>query len=284
MDVYHTAVAVALIACGSGGKSESPAPAEPETPPDDDGECVAASWAESVDIAEASGADVTPDGRGVMVIADSHGRGAYVIADAETGAIRERGALPLGRGGDDLEGLAFSGERLFALSSSGFVYAYRRAGASYELVDEPYPIGAAPWTCGLRRGNCGANFEGLCLGDRDLAVGGATCRGFAASKTRGQLICVGLDGGRLALRPDTAIKVAPSRVLAGCAIAGDRIWAVTNILGSNAILEVTAAGQVTPRLTMAPGSTEAVAARGDVVWRFSDTADRPSLAGRYRCP
>lgn len=287
INVYHTVAVVALVGCGSGSKPDPPPPAEPEPAPEPgepDARCTPLDYAADIDIAEASGADVTPDGHGVLVIADSGRGGDYVIADVETGEIREGGSLPLGDGGDDLEGAAFAGDRLFALSSSGFVYAYRRAGSGFELTEPPYRIGPRQHHCGVRSGNCGANFEGLCLGERDLAIGAARCRGFAASKTRGSLICVTADGDRLTLRPETAIAVAPRRVLSGCAITGDRIWAVTNILGANSILEVSASGQVTPRLTMAPGSTEAVAARGDVVWRFSDTGDRPSLAGRYRCP
>jgi hypothetical protein len=285
--VYHTVAVLALIACSS-GKSEPPRPAELEAAPEspgsaDDHECVALDWAASIDIAEASGADITPAADGVLVVADSGHRGDYLIADLETGEVRERGSLPLGRGGDDLEGAAFSGDRLYALSSSGHVYSYDNQDGGFALIRQPYPIGPKPWRCGLRRSNCGPNWEGLCLADRDLSINQASCRGFAASKSRGALYCVTIDDGALTLRPEVSIKVSPRLTLAGCAISGDRIWAVTNILGANAILEVGLDGVVTPRLTMAPGSNEAVAAAGDVIYRFSDTSDRPSLAGRYRC-
>jgi hypothetical protein len=222
----------------------------------------------------------------VLVVADSGGHGAYLIAAVDSGEILERGSLPLGGGGDDLEGVSFAGERLFALSSSGHVYSYRRSepGPGFELIRPPYPLGSKKWRCGLHNSNCGPNWEGLCLADADLAVGDARCRGFAASKARGELVCVTLAGDRLALRPDVKISISPRRTLSGCAIAGARIWAVTNVFGTNAILEVELDGTVTPRLTMARGSTEAVAATGDLVFRFSDTSDRPSLANRYRCP
>lgn len=271
--MYHRATLVAALILASGCKKDEPEGASVAG-------CEPLAFAEHIDLAEASGADLID--AGLLLVSDSGNRGAYVLVDPGSGAVRERGQLPLGDAADDLEGLAHRGDRIFALSSSGWVHEYRRDQNGFELVAAPYPIGPEPWRCAKGKINCGANWEGLCLGE--VTAGGRRCDGFAASMRDGALVCVAVAEGRLTLVPDVAIKVSPRHTLAGCAISAGRTWAVTNVLGANAILEVSAGGAVSPRLSLAPGSTEAVAARGSEVYRFSDTADRPSIAGRYRCP
>jgi hypothetical protein len=299
VDAYHIAAAaaalVALGGCRCGGSRSEP-PSEPEPPaaraaPDavataagDEG-CAALPFADSIDLAEASGADLVPDGSALMVVGDSGHRGSYVLLDPESGAVLESGQLEHEPAqGDDFEGLARRGERVLTITSSGFVQTYERIEGGFARRGGAYAIAEAPWVCEPGRANCGPNWEGLCLGELDPAHGG--CAGFVASKRDGKLYCVELDAdGRLALEPSRSIQVSPPQTLAGCAIDGrGHPWAVTNLIGASAILEVAADWTVTARLSWAPGSSEAVAFRGADIYRFSDTSGRPSLANRYRCP
>src|SRR5690349_6200403 len=104
------ATGIALAGCR---RAESSAETEPakdadpwkarptETP------CAPAPFAPVLALPEASGATwLEVDGApAILVVGDSGTEGAYALVDPASGAIRERGALPLGTGaGDDLEG------------------------------------------------------------------------------------------------------------------------------------------------------------------------------------
>ena len=290
-DVYHTTTLLAALAiAGCGTRSDPTGPVtdpnvaeeqqpDPEPEPEPSSGCEALAFVETIDVAEASGAELID--AGLMVVSDSGNDGDYVIVDPDTGAIRERGKLPLAEAAEDFEGLARRGDGVVALTSAGWVHEYRRLAGGFELSRPPYPIDTGSWHCEASETNCGPNWEGLCLGE--VEIQGHRCDGFAVAKRDGTLVCV-VGDDRLRLAPEIQVDVAPRRTLAGCAISAGRIWAVTNLLGANAILEVEADGAVTPRLSMAPGSTEAVAASGETVYRVSDTSNHPSIAGRYRCP
>lgn len=258
-----------------------------------DPSCQQIAFPASIDLAEASGAEVLP-GLGVAVVADSGNRGQYVILDPTSGAIRERGALPLdAEGSDDIEGLGFAGGRLYALTSSGWVRELVRDGSGFAARGSGYAIAPAPWRCdSFQMTNCGPNWEGLCLRPGALAAGGGElaarfgdCAGFAVAKRDGALVCATLGrDGELGLDPTRSIQVSPARTLAGCAIdERGALWAVTNLLAASSVLEITPDLEIHTLESWTPGSSEAVAAAGGQVYRFSDTAVRPSLSSRYRC-
>lgn len=255
--------------------------------------CHQLAFPDSIDIAEASGAEVL-DGLGVAVVADSGNHGQYVLLDPGSGAILERGSLPLDAGAsDDIEGLGFAGGRLYALTSSGWVRELVRRGSGFAARRAGYAIAPPPWQCAsFEMTNCGPNWEGLCLRPGALAAAGGElaahfgdCAGFAVAKRDGTLVCATLGGdGELGIDPARSIQVSPGRTLAGCAIdERGQLWAVTNLLAASSVLEITPDLAVHTLESWTPGSSEAVAAAKGQVYRFSDTAVRPSLASRYGC-
>ena len=164
---------------------------------------------------EASGAAwLLLDGKLALVIAgDSGTHGDYVAIDPETGALRERGRLPLGDApNDDLEGLASRGDKLYGILSAGWIWAWERRGGEFALVDGPYPIGPVDlpdngkgetppagdgMVCPGKKVNCGRNYEGICVVDAAHASG--PCAGFVASKADGKLHCLVDNAGRFAV-------------------------------------------------------------------------------------
>ncbi|MEZ4363516.1 MAG: hypothetical protein R3B48_25295 [Kofleriaceae bacterium] len=262
--------------------------------------CTAEPFASDVPIAEASGAIATTlDGVAtVMVIADSGHHGAYLLLDPQTGAVRERGQLPLGGPGDDLEGLAVRGDRIWALTSAGWLRAWKRRGGArpgFELVEGPSPLGPAPPSpdavvCAPERVNCGKNFEGLCLRP-DPARGAASadaCVGMAASKAEGKLYCLVERGGHLQLDLARSIAVTRPNALADCYIDGETLWAGANLFDLNRVWRVErwrspADAEVVSLGPLGVGFSEAMAVSGDVLYRFSDTQGAPSLAAKLRC-
>lgn len=182
----------------------------------------------------------------LVVISDSGNHGQYVIVDPETGETTEQSALPLGSSAsDDLEGLSARGDKLYGLTSAGWVRVWQREGAAFVLVDGPYALGPVdlPLKSGHHGGsrppsgdgmvcpaegmNCGRNFEGLCL-----APSAATCTGFVASKADGHLYCLTEVDGKLVVDRHTAIAVSDPGKLADCTFdAAGALWAGENILG-----------------------------------------------------
>lgn len=271
-----TVLALALVAC-NGSRRETPpapAPAPAEAAPV---ACERLPFASKVDVAEASGAVVLDEG--VLVVGDSGTNGAYVIVDRETGEERERGALPLGDGaGDDLEGLARDGDRIVALTSAGWMRAWRRVPGGFELVDGPYVIGPGPMSCDAHKVNCGKNYEGLCVGGDD-----PVCAGWAASKDDGHLHCLVRGGERLRAHGSRRIAITHDDALSGCAFdaATGALWAITNAFDGNLYrIDGDEARRVEAPAGLFP---EAVAADDGVVWRFSDLSRPPSPAERLRC-
>lgn len=281
------------------GPAEDPWARAEEPPPG--AACERLPFATSIPVPEASGAAWLHEDGGdrVLVVGDSGRSGAYVEIGAEDGRVLRRGALPLGDGaGDDVEGLATDGQRLWGLTSAGWMRAWVKDGDGYRLVLGPYPI-EHRGPCKMDSVNCGHDFEGLCLRPAGT-VGADGCVGYAAAKAEGALYCLTVapapaedDGkgpgprlmlsvreGHHAPRPLPAITAKGA--LADCAIASDgAVWTGDNMFGGGTVRRLDAPAWEGP---LGDGFPEAMAlAPGGIVYRFSDAGGEPSLAGRYRC-
>jgi hypothetical protein len=255
-------------------------------------------------VPEASGAAwLTIDGKLALVVnSDSGHEGAYAVIDPESGETRERGSLPLGDAGDDVEGLAGRDDKLYGLTSSGWMRVWGRRDKGFALVDGPYPIAEVDLSekvkgkpsrsdamaCGARTVNCGRNYEGLCLIDRAHAAG--ACVGFAASKQDGALYCLTEQAGRFAVDRERSIAITDHAKLADCAFGDDgRLWAGSNFLDAARVYRIDGwsdpqSASVTQIGSLGIGFPEAIAARGDVIYRLSDTGgELPSLMMKFRC-
>jgi hypothetical protein len=308
---------LAIVAAGCGDTGAAPAAAAaktapsvapsvaPSAAPGDAAGCVALPFALTTPVPEASGAAwLELDGKpALLVVSDSGNHGAYVIVDAETGATLESGALPLStEASDDIEGLAARGGEFYGLTSSGWIRVWRRRGQAFELVGKPYPLGPVDlpddkhndhppkgdgMVCPGPGINCGRNYEGLCLAPRPPKD---ACVGFAASKADGHLYCLTDEAGKLVVHRDRAIAVARPGVLADCAFSDDgTLWIGNNLFDLGNVYRVAhwddpSHASLTRVGALAVGFPEGIAARGDVVYRFSDMGRAPSLMARFRCP
>jgi hypothetical protein len=268
--------------------------------------CTELPFAESTPVPEASGAAwLTIDGAlSLVVISDSGNGGMYAIVDPESGVTREQGKLPLGEKGDDLEGIAARGDKLYIVTSPGWMRVYERKGQGFALVDGPYPLGpidiedkggglgnkppqGAGMVCGATHTNCGRNYEGLCLAPGRTS---SRCVGFAAAKADGHLYCIVERGGKLAVEHAGSIPISRPGALSDCAFSEDnRLYVGTNLFDAGNVYRVTgweeperaSLERIGPLLI---GFPETLAVRGDVIYRMSDTGRPPSFMKRYRCP
>ena len=288
---------MALAACG-GGSAPSPPPPAAVTAGSD--ACARLPFAESTPVPEASGAAwLTIAGKAVLVtMGDSGQAGAYGLIDPETGATLEQGQLPLGSGGgDDLEGIATRGGRLYAVTSAGWVRVWTRTATGFELVDGPYAVGAPMhgkdlagpgMVCDASHFNCGRNYEGLALSED--APQGAACIGVLLGKAEGTLYCLTEADGRLVARRDGAFHVGQPKALADVALDDHgALWVGANAFGLNAVWRVTGwrdlpAAKLEEIGAYGVGFSEGIAVRGDVLYRFSDMGGAPSLMAKFRCP
>jgi hypothetical protein len=287
---------LALAACkpeGTGDKlSPQPQPQAPrgDAPVESDGsQCPQQPFALSTPLPEASGAAwLVIDGTlGLVVVADSGHDGAYVVLDPETGETGEQGRLPLAKLSDDIEGLAGRDDKLYGLTSSGLMRVWRRKNAGFELVDGPYPIGTeADKTVCPPRGRCPINYEGLALAPSPQG----SCAGFACSKGDGHLYCLVERDGRFAVDlQQPRIAVARPGVLGDCAFSDTgTLWVGNNAFGLNEVYRVDgwadpATARVVSVNAFGIGFPEVIAARGDVIYRMSDTGGSPSLMAKFRC-
>jgi outer membrane protein assembly factor BamB len=310
---------VALVACG---KSEpapptakpptGSAPAAPAPAPSAKAvvematECEKLSFAESTPVPEASGAGwLEIDGAlALVVVSDSGNDGAYGVVDPTTGVTREEGKLPLGSAGADTEGLAAKDGLLYGVTSSGWIRVWKRAGKGFELAQDAYALGpvdlpdkksklSAPdgkgMVCGAKAGNCGRDYEGLCLANKP-PTGDNACVGFVASRADGHVYCLEQHDGKLRVIHGKSVKIGKSGTLADCAFSDDdRLLVGANLFGTDQVVVVEgwgdpATAKVVPLAPIGVGFPEVIAARGDIVYRMSDTGGAPSLMARYRCP
>lgn len=284
-----------LAACSKGAASSDPSPPPPPPPapaPSTDApveitalaSCERIPFATTIPIAEASGAVWLPGGT-IVVVSDSGNDGAYVTLDAKDGQLVASGKMPLGGGGDDLEGLATADGMLWAITSSGWMRAWKlhRSGRGYELVVSAYRIDSED-ECAIDAVNCGHNYEGLCLQPAaSAALGG--CAGYAAAKATGDLVClVADDNGRYVAAPERRVHVSGREALAACDIAADgTIWTGDNLFGRSSVRRVVK-GAVVDSASLGTGFPEAMALAPDgTIFRFSDTGTGPSSATAYRC-
>ncbi len=301
------AIIAISMACGGGSRPEAgpppvgsatakgsaaPAPVPPPIPT-----CEQVTFAETTTLPEASGATWLADG-GLIVIADSGHDGAYVVLDPETGKERESGKLPIGSGTDDIEGLAMWNGKLVGISSAGWIRVWQKTGASYALVEGPYPLGPVNlpdkgyadaddpgMVCSERKTNCGRDYEGICL-----AAGSDQCAGFALAKADGALYCLRDQAGKLVVDRSVSIKIGKRGALADCTIS-DRgeLFVGANLFDAANVYRVTnwmdpAKAHVDKLGSLGIGFNEVIAARGEMIYRLSDTGgDGPSLMTKYRC-
>ena len=266
--------------------------------------CERLAFAESTSVPEASGAGwLTLDGKpALVVVSDSGNRGAYGVLDPDTGATLETGRLPLtDQASDDVEGVAVRDGKLYGLTSSGWVRVWRRVAGGFELEGPPYALGPidlpdtknndrAPagdgMVCNARVVNCGRNYEGLCLAPRPRDP---RCVGMAASKADGHLYCLSDERGKLVVHRDRSIAITHPGALADCAFADDgTLWVGSNMFDLARVYRVAgwdtpATAQVEQVGSYGVGFPELIAARGDVLYRMSDTGGAPSAMARYRC-
>ena len=257
-------------------------------------------FAESTPVPEASGAAwLTVAGKLVLVtMGDSGQAGAYGLVDPDTGATLEQGKLPLGSGaGDDLEGIAARGGRLYAVTSAGWMRVWTRGAAGFELVDGPYALGAAMhgkdldgpgMVCDPTHFNCGRNYEGLALSED--APHGDACIGVILGKASGTLYCLTEDDGRLVAHQDRAFHVGRPKALADVALDDHgALWVGANGFGLNGVWRITdwhdlAHAKLEELGAYGVGFSEGIAVRGDLLYRFSDLGGAPSLMAKFRCP
>ena len=268
--------------------------------------CEKLAFAESTPVPEASGAGwLEVDGAlALVVVSDSGNNGAYGVLDPDTGKTLEEGTLPLGKAGADIEGFAGKAGLLYGVTSSGWMRVWKRDGRGFALVQDAYPLGpvdlpdkrsklsapeGAGMVCGAKVGNCGRDYEGLCLANTPPS-GEHACVGFVASRADGHLYCLEQHAGELRVIRDKAIQIGKSGTLADCAFADDdRLLVGANLFGTDQVVVVEgwadpASAKVVPLAPIGVGFPEVIAARGDIIWRMSDTGGAPSLMARYRCP
>ena len=218
----------------------------------------------------------------LVVVGDSGRHGAYGIVDPETGATGEQGLLPLGDGGDDLEGLSALGDRLYGLTSAGWMRVWERRGDTFALVDGPYAIGDGDMICGKNRSNCARDYEGLCLHPESTA---GACAGYVASRTDGTLYCIAVgDDHRFHVDRAHAIPiVARKGVVADCTYDDTgNLWVGNNLFGLSQVYRVEHDKPVAIA-QIGTGFPEVIAVRGDLIWRMSDAGGAPSLMSKFRC-
>jgi hypothetical protein len=253
-------------------------------------DCERLPFAETVPVPEASGAQwLARDGGVVMVVGDSGHHGAYAVIAGDDGRVLEHGKLPLGGSGDDLEGLAAEaddGERMWAITSSGWMRGWRRKPGGFELEVSAHRIDEDD-ECSVDSVNCGHNYEGLCLVPRTIDGGQLSdgCAGYAVAKTDGHLVCLVRDGERWVADRARSIDLGTRDASAACDITPDgAVWTGDNLFGGSTVRRLVG-GKVVASARLGEGFPEAMAiAPGGIIYRFSDVGGQtPSRVAKYRC-
>jgi len=229
---------------------------------------VTAGFPATVAVKEASSiteVELTAGKRELLIFGDSGSSGAGVALDIGSGAVRNI-TLPLDTNvSDDIEGIAWSGGKLYAITSSGAMQRFTPNGAGGLVRDgDAYAIGPAPTlSCGnLSNTNCGPNYESLCL---RTDPSGHACVGYAGSKSDGKLYCLTIDNGTGRLVASATTRAIETNLgnqrLSDCAFgagpgpAAGALVLATNIFGANKIYRVAGGGVLvelpapTPALT-----------------------------------
>jgi hypothetical protein len=274
----YALVLVGLVACKKAEPPKQQAPAPPAKI-----KCEQVDFAASTPIAEASGAAWL--GEQLVVVSDSGHTGDYAIVDAGDGKTVETGKLPLGVAGDDIEGLATHGDKLYGLNSSGWMRVWQREGKGFLMVDGPYAIGQGAYACAaVDQSNCAKNYEGLALAPEPSG-----CAGFACSKAEGRLYCLVERGGRYQVDPNLYIDVEKKDVVADCGFSPDgTLYVGNNLFGLSNVYRIDGwqdprTAKVTLIDALGIGFPEAVAAKADIIYRMSDTGGAPSMMAKFRC-
>jgi hypothetical protein len=178
--------------------------------------------------------------RALVVISDSGNRGKIMVFPLPNGPASYT-TLPLDpQGGDDLEGAAWRGGHLYTLTSPGGVQRFTptAAGDAWDRDGPVYPIAPVDPSCSsIASGNCGPDYEGLCLrGEGDH--GPRACDGYAASRALGTLSCVVFRGDKLSIDASIPpISLDLPRALSDCAFgaadgpANKTLLVTTNVFG-----------------------------------------------------
>lgn len=295
------ALVVLVVACGKREAAER-APEPTAKPPVIEGAqpaqaCDQQPFADTTPIPEASGAAWMNIGGtlGLVVVADSGHDGAFGILDPDSGETRTQGLLPLGTGaGDDIEGLATRADRLYGLTSAGYMRVWEWAPAGFQLVAGPYPIGSGEDICDAHKSNCGRDYEGLALApvtDPRVTAGPDACVGFACARADGSLYCLVERDGKLQVDRARRITVETRRMaMSDCAFGETgTLYTGNNLFGMAQVRRVDGWGEpATARVVeleiLGTGFPEVIAVRGDVIYRLSDMGgDGPSLMAKFRC-
>jgi hypothetical protein len=252
--------------------------------------CEPMTFAPTVELPEASAATWFEIGgkRTLVVVSDSGHSGAYAVIDPESGSMIEKGALPLGKGTDDIEGLATRGDYIVGLTSSGWIREWQRSrdDKTFELVEGPYEIGIHGMSCSLDDSNCAKNYEGLALAP-DLRRNG--CVGYACSKQDGHLYCLTVQDRKLVVDPSRSIAVEKKNVLGDCAFSPEgQLYVGNNMFGMSTVYRIDgwqdpAQAKVVMVGELGLGFPEVIAVAGDVIYRMSDTGGSPSMMAKFRC-
>jgi hypothetical protein len=233
-----------------------------------------------VPVPEASGATFVKAGgkRSILVISDSGNSGAGVRVDLDTDEVAPI-TFPLdGLASDDSEGLSLGPDGvLYGITSSGYIREWTiTEDGTLATKREAYPLAPpeGPYVCDDgKSSNCEANFEGLCLSPQD----GGACVGYAASKTKGELLCLTRTAeGLLALGEGPSLPVAGGEALSGCHFTlsePHRLLAVTNAFGGARVLRIEAGAAPQDLGVLGGAFPEAIAVDDhDRVFVFNDLA------------
>ncbi len=268
-----------LAGCGKQADPPAPAVAPARAAASEAFACEPQPFATTTPLPEASGAGwIAFRGKpALFVLSDSGNDGAFAVVDPDSGETLAQGKLGKTEHGDDYEGVAARGGKLYAVISNGWYVRIDQDGEKFTAT--------TPRALGEPAQLEGKNFEGICLDDR--AQG--SCIGFVASKGDGHLYCLDEQGGALHADFARSIAITGRKRVADCAIDDHGVlWVGANIHELNKLYRVDnwhdpANARVVALDSFGVGNSEVLAVRGDTIYRMSDLDVAPSLMGKFRC-